>query len=60
MKIPLSETEQGDLKTRGILARNEIAYRENNIIYAEDAIAGVKRIINVTSFVNESKNLLLG
>lgn len=60
MKTPLSETEQDDLRKRGILNQNEIAYRENNLIFAEDAINGKKRVINVTQMFNESKNLLLG
>lgn len=60
MKLPLSEAEQSDLKTRGILGINEFAYSENSIIYAEDALSGIKRAINTPSFVNESKNLLLG
>ena len=60
MKTPLNETEQDNLRTRGVLARNEIAYRENNLIYAEDAISGAKRVISVSSVMSESKNLLLG
>lgn len=60
MKTPLSEIEQDNLRTRGVLARNEIAYRENNLVFAEDVIAGTKRIINTSAFVKESKNLLLG
>ncbi len=60
MKTPLSEIEQANLKTRGVLANNEIAYKENNLTYAEDVLSGNKRLINVNSFMNESKNLLLG
>ena len=60
MKTPLNEIEQDNLRTRGILDINEIAYRENNLVYAENAISGAKRVINVTTLVNESANLLLG
>lgn len=60
MKTPLSETEQDNLRTRGILGQNEIAYKEKNLVFAEDAISGQKRVINVTRIVNEGKDLLLG
>lgn len=60
MKQPLSETEQQSLKTKGLLKANEIAYREENLIFAEDALSGEKRVINSQTFVKESKNILLG
>lgn len=59
MKTSLSEIEQSNLKTRGILKQNEIAYRENGLMYAEDVISGTKRIINsVSSPLKEGKVLL--
>lgn len=60
MKMPLSETEQENLRTRGVLGYNEIAYRENNVIFAEEPITGNKRAINTTHFIKEGSNLLLG
>lgn len=60
MKAPLSETEQDNLRTRGILGKNEIAYRENNVIFAEDVFSSIKRIINTSSNLKENKNILFG
>lgn len=60
MKTPLSEIEQDNLRTRGIIGGQEIAYRENNLVYAEDVLGGQKRVINVGTLVKESKDLLLG
>lgn len=60
MKTPLSEIEQETLRTRGLIKANEIAYKENGLVYAEDALAGKKRIVNSSEMVNESKNILLG
>ncbi len=60
MKHPLSITEQETLRSKGILASDEIAYQENSIIYAENALTGIKRVINTLNIVKESKNILLG
>lgn len=60
MRQPLSTTEQDSLRTRGILKQNEIAYKENNLVIAEDALSGAKRVINVHAVMKESKNLLFG
>lgn len=60
MKIPLSEIEQDSLRGRGILAQDEFAYQANNFVYAENALSGKKRVINVRNVVNEGKNILLG
>jgi len=60
MKKTLSTTEQEDLKTRGIISKDEIAYRENNFIFAEDVLSGEKRVVNAFQMVKENKNILLG
>lgn len=60
MKTPLSIIEQDSLRTKGILDQSEIAYREGDLFFAEDAISGNKRIINIATVVKESKDLLLG
>ena len=60
MKTPLSEIEQANLKTRGVLANNEIAYKENSILYAQNVLSGDIRVINNSSHLCENKNLLFG
>lgn len=60
MKTPLSEIEQENLRTRGILKNSEFAYKEGNLTFAEDALAGTKRVINVKNVVNEGKDILFG
>ena len=60
IKIPLSEIEQSNLRAKGIVGNNEIVYRENNCIYAEDAISGSKRVVNTMQLVKEGKDLLFG
>lgn len=63
MKLPLSEIEQDNLRTRGVLGNSEIAYinQQDGLTYAENVLSGFKRIINSSSrVVNEGKNLLLG
>lgn len=60
MKTPLSIIEQDSLRTKGVLNQSEIAYREGELFFAEDAITGTKRVINVSTVVKEAKDLLLG
>jgi hypothetical protein len=60
MKTPLSITEQDQLRLRHIIKDSEIAYRDGNLYFAEDAISGERRVINVSSMVQESKTILFG
>jgi hypothetical protein len=60
MKSPLSATEQESLRMKNILKTNEIAYKEDNKIFAEDALTGEKRIISVSQSISEAKSFLFG
>jgi len=60
MKIPLNQIEQNNLRSRGVLGQGEIAYRENNKTYAEDAISGEKRMIDSLSDQLKESKILLG
>jgi len=59
MRKSLSEIEQDSLRTRGVLYNNEIAYKEGNVVYAENVLTGEKRAINMFQAIKEGK-LILG
>ncbi len=55
MKITLSNIEQENLRIKGILYSNEIAYREEGLVYAENVLTNEKRVINMLQTIRESK-----
>ena len=61
MKTPLTEIEQNNLRLKGILGHNEMAYQENNCVYAVDVLTNNSRVIDVRSnSLKENKNILFG
>ena len=61
MKKLLTQTEQDNLRVKGILKVNEIAfYGDHNLLFAEDVLSGSKRVINSLSMIKEATNILLG
>lgn len=60
MKSALSTPEQESLRMKKILKTSEIAYQEGELFFAEDALTGDKRVINVSQIMAESKSFLFG
>ena len=48
-----------ELRQRGILSENEIAFYEGDLCVAKNVISGEKRLLNVEKTLLESKRTLL-
>lgn len=59
MEKLLNSEETRDLRNRGVLEDNEIAYVAGDLILAENVLTKCRRIISQKS-VSESKRLLKG
>ena len=63
MKKMLDNNVLAELRTNGIISKDEVAYVHGDICIAENVISGNKRIIEVSAYINESnssKKLLRG
>lgn len=61
MKVPLSEKEQESLRQRCVITSQELAYKKENNLYAENVFTGDVRLISVQeSNLLENKIILFG
>ncbi len=57
----ISANQLKELRDRGLISNNEIAFLSGDLIVVEDVISGQKRVLGETSILSEnSKRLLKG
>lgn len=60
-KQSLSKEKTEQLRKSGLLAHDEVAFTQGDLLIAENCLNGNKRIINNPGFLNESpRRVLLG
>ena len=55
----LDEKSTMHLREKNLLAENEFAYKSGDLIIAENALTGVKRILGQTSILSEANRRIL-
>lgn len=58
-KQTLTTSDTNKLRTQGLLRENEIAFKEGDVIIAEDPVTGERRVINVGNLLLETNRQLL-
>lgn len=57
--MQLSEKDLNELRRRGLLANDELAFKEGPVVIAENVLTKQRRIVNVTGLLLESDKVIL-
>ncbi len=59
MKTPLEQELQKELREKGILQKDEVVFKEGDLLVAENVISGQKRILSSSILTENSKKQIL-